>query len=434
MKSVAIKLLLGLLVQSATSSALLQISSDTLLDEEKTISGDITVNAGSSLMINHDAELSIESGTIANNGNLCIGTTDTVSEMSIDIVARNINNKGNLIIDNGDSGDTSTKVTIGSLINSGFLRMNLKDSSESFSVTKNFINSGYILLGHVSEFDSLLTFEAPKTGIQNNGTIDVSGTNVTINAPITGGGCIYGNSMGTDLTIDTDYSLDQTFWMESSGTDSKITLLGSGKNIPIIRGFGKKSMIVLGRNIPTYNGTLTQPSYDPATGIVTISNMYGTFRIDIGKGYDGSKISAAEQTTCGSGSCYAPSLQYNGVEPAAATERPAKCAANPDLSMAVCSTCVSPSSSSAVFSSQHSTSSSVSVPATSIQTTSSAVAQHTVSKGTSSTTNDNGQCVVTEISTEYFSTLHTTTYFYTTASTITAPVTSTFITTTYSKV
>ncbi|CCD26072.2 uncharacterized protein NDAI_0G02950 [Naumovozyma dairenensis CBS 421] len=134
--------------------------------------------------------------------------------MSINTVPKNINNKGNLIIDNGDSGDKSTKVTTCSLINGGIL----KDTSGSLSVNKTFINSGYIWLGYVSRFDSLLTFEASKTGIQNSDTIDVSGTNVTVNVPNTGGGCICGDSISTDLSIDTDYSLYQTFWMESSGS------------------------------------------------------------------------------------------------------------------------------------------------------------------------------------------------------------------------
>ncbi|CCD26057.2 uncharacterized protein NDAI_0G02800 [Naumovozyma dairenensis CBS 421] len=378
MKPVVIKPLLGLLVQSATSSALLQISSVTLLDDIRTVSGDITVNAGSSFMITHDFELTIESGTIANNGTLCVSTTDTVSEMSLNIVAKNINNKGNLIIDNEDSGDKSTMVTIGSLNNGGYLRMNLKDNTEYLSVQASLIDNGYISLCHINNYYDKLTFKkySRVDDMQNTGTTDVSGTNVT------------------------------------SMVQSQV-------------------VIVFGGQVLEFNSTVTYPSYDPVTGIVTTTNRYGTFRIDIGLGYDASNFSDAQIRTCEYlGTCYAPYLRYLGVKPAAATERPTECAVKPDLSMAICSAAVS----SSVASSSHSTSSSISVPATSIEPTSSAVTQHTVSKGASSTTNDNGQCVVTEISTEYFSTLHTTTYFYTSDSTVTTPVTSTFITTAYSKV
>ncbi|CCD24908.1 uncharacterized protein NDAI_0E00920 [Naumovozyma dairenensis CBS 421] len=418
MKAVVLKVLFGLLVTAATSSAVLQVSSDTLYSEQRTIVGDVIVMDGSSLLITHDPELGILSGTISNNGNLCIGTTDTTSIMSIDILATNIENKGNLIIDNGVAGDKTTTVKVASLDNSGNLLIDLKDSMESLTVTNSFVNTGYMSLSHVTlqGYDGVFTFKGPTSGITNSGTIDVSGTNITIDYPISGGGCIYGNEWRTDLTVNTNYQHDQTFWMQKSDRASSITLLGAGKYIPVIRGFNSGNKIQFGRNIQKYDGTITTPSYNPDTGIVTTSNMYGTFQIDIGKGYDGSKIKSEQSNSCptvSDSSCYAPALTYgdDAVEPAAATERPTSCASRPDLSMAICST-VLPSLSS--FPSSYSTS-------------------H-ISTGISSTTNNNGQCVKTETSTSYFSTLHTTTYFYSKVSTITAPRTRTFITTYHTKI
>ncbi|RUT25076.1 hypothetical protein C0V97_13445 [Asaia sp. W19] len=160
--------------------------------------------------------------------------------------------------------------------------------------------------------------------IVNNGTIDITGISLTPYQPasITGSGTI--NLRNVQLNgytrNPTSYSLflvsGQTINMENSSlavrggmTNTTINLKGSNNYIafnfqsgPVnlkIRGFSQGDVLYV------WNGNGSNSfSYDPATGILTITQLTKTIRLDIGLGYDRNAFSNADSYNGNKGVTY----------------------------------------------------------------------------------------------------------------------------------
>ncbi|CCD26073.2 uncharacterized protein NDAI_0G02960 [Naumovozyma dairenensis CBS 421] len=439
MKSIVIRYIIGVLFQIITSIAALEISENTVIDNLATVTDDLTIDRGSYLLVTYDPSVSINSNNIVNNGNLCIGTASTTDSISINIAGSSLNNKGKLIIDNGPIGTASTLIKLATLTNSGYLRGRLNDGSDGLTVTDSFINTGYIWLGYSGNVFGSFTINPPNTGIQNSGTISFTDSNVTINFPVTGGGCMVGSTSRDTFAVNTDYSIDQTIYLTSTTTKS-ITILGSGKYIPVIRGVDAKTTFQFGRQVRKSNNTKSVISYNTTSGILTTWNVYGIMKLDIGTGYDATGFISGQVISGSCSTCYAPIISYSGIVPTAGTSRPSICDIEPDRTMALCPLIIS--SSSSALSSSYAQSSSSLVPSSSyllssletsstvlIPTSSSLSQQHTASK---TIVMSSSQCVITETAMEYFSTLYNTTYSYITVATINEETTDTYITTSFS--
>ncbi|CCD25957.2 uncharacterized protein NDAI_0G01810 [Naumovozyma dairenensis CBS 421] len=440
------------------------ISDEQYLAGLSTVSEDINVSNTGTFVVSHSPSVTIDSDTITNDGNLCIGTTSSSSDMSISLDAGTLNNKadGRLVISNGINSGQTSSVNLNTLNNEGYLRMELKDDGETFAVSDSFVNSGFIALKPVNPTDwVVLGLTTPSTGIVNSGTIDVSGTDVIFDHPITGGGCVMASGH-SQMVINTDYENDQTFWLgDSDDHYTAIFLTGTTKYIPKIRGYGGYHYIGLGEPLVENTGPATV-LYNTTTGIVQVTTAGQTYTIDIGTGYNATKVTTVTLVHSGGNP---PNKVLVYYDDSVTFPRPSICAVDESFTMGTCdptftvpppytttlssetdiisyysttdSSGFEVTATTTILVTQSSTSSSIpSSSSTNLEISSSTripeLSSSTNTEETTVNTESSSKCVVMKTETGYGQTINATKYIYTTIASIDAPVTlSSFVTTYY---
>lgn len=194
-------------------------------------------------------------------------------------------NTGTFSIDDsaGTSGST-TNLSFGTINNSGTVSFNLPAASTAITTVGSggFTNSGTWSITSEGTGAGNIQITGGTNTYTNNGTINVSDANLTINNKITGTNGVFNLSNGAHVTLNgTNTGSGQTF--NFSGGDNTLDITYGNSFTGIIRGFSQGDKLDL-----NVSGT---PSYDATTGILTITSgsapLFTTYTYDVGKGYTG---------------------------------------------------------------------------------------------------------------------------------------------------
>ncbi|CCD25368.1 uncharacterized protein NDAI_0F00490 [Naumovozyma dairenensis CBS 421] len=378
----------------------IEISHDVLQTGSITYNEPVTIDA--------DKSLKITSGTNVNfmdsldvDGNLC------VSSNYINVTGAITNSHNIYLYNPGTYSKTSgTNISAKSILNEkeGLLTVqnSVYQANELFGASDSFINEGII---NIETFFPNMSIYGPGSGIENTGTIALSGGNITLSSSVTGGGCIAFLGGITTFYLDSTKEIDQTFWLQE-GREFYV-IRGSYTKPLVFRGFNKGSSI-------RYQGStktkIQNWNYNPANGsmVINISSSGASsdiINIDFGPGYNASLFTVGINSVSITGSDgmmqrYV-TVKYNGETPE--TTLPSECRLPSSMDYGQCSVLhLSSSSSLPPPSSSLSSSSSSSIKATQVSSSQESTQASLNEHETSS------RCSITNTKTEFETTIYTT--------------------------
>ncbi|CCK72036.1 uncharacterized protein KNAG_0I02500 [Huiozyma naganishii CBS 8797] len=268
-------------------AASISVSTDTILAGSVAGTEDVDVNSGAYLAIIHGATQNF-GGNVNVDGALYIGNADSSDgKLNTDFTGGSLVNTGHIVVDNRNSSAALSMTWGGTTIeNSGeiyFNGANVNNNGFTLQPSTTLNNKGLIYFGQdeSSGYSSAVNIKG-KT-ITNDGTICLKNVKAYLDASIGGSGCI---TIG-DNTVYAIQSTNmgtlgpQTLYMSSSSSIIYVDTKGKTDNIKVA-GFGNGNFLSFGTSIVSH-------SYDTKTGVLSFSIfIFISHKFNIGTGYTNS--------------------------------------------------------------------------------------------------------------------------------------------------
>ncbi|CCK72047.1 uncharacterized protein KNAG_0I02620 [Huiozyma naganishii CBS 8797] len=268
-------------------AASISVSTDTILAGSVAGTEDVDVNSGAYLAMIHGATQNF-GGNVNVDGALYIGNADSSDgKLTTDFTGGSLVNTGHIVVDNRNSSAALSMTWGGTTIeNSGeiyFNGANVNNNGFTLQPSTTLNNKGLIYFGQdeSSGYSSAVNIKG-KT-ITNDGTICLKNVKAYLDASIGGSGCI---TIG-DNTVYAIQSTNmgtlgpQTLYMSSSSSIIYVDTKGKTDNIKVA-GFGNGNFLSFGTSIVSH-------SYDTKTGVLSFSIfIFISHKFNIGTGYTNS--------------------------------------------------------------------------------------------------------------------------------------------------
>lgn len=267
------------------------VISDTVLD----VGGAIF---NGNVQIEEDKFLALVSGTteyfnkdLIVDGALYIGSKIQTLGLDVKVLGstQKIQNTGTIVLNGHNTTLPSTYYWVGeSFKNDGEIywiaQSSLIGSLYEIIPSSSFENNGLLSFTHENgRKGGTLTLGNLGSAITNSGTICLKGVVYKQSGMVSGeSGCISIGDEGLFWAYNGYQLTDQTIYLSSDSAALRLEALGSPTFVYKVVGFGKQKV---GLAV-----AIREFQYDEDTGILTVSSLLITYKLDIGKGYDRTKF------------------------------------------------------------------------------------------------------------------------------------------------